>query len=59
MRAYARRHYGIDDSACVKPRVIVEHYTASNSFQSAYNTFAPERGATPSSASCPACARTT
>jgi N-acetylmuramoyl-L-alanine amidase/Zinc carboxypeptidase len=40
MRAYARRHYGIDDYRLRKPRVIVQHYTASNSFASAYNTFA-------------------
>jgi N-acetylmuramoyl-L-alanine amidase len=40
MRAYARRHYGIDDYRLRKPRVIVQHYTASNSFDSAYNTFA-------------------
>jgi len=40
MRAYADRHYGIDDHRLVRPRVIVEHYTASNSFASAFNTFA-------------------
>ena len=40
MRAYARRHYGIDDFRLRDPRLIVEHYTASNSFASAYNTFA-------------------
>ena len=40
MRAYARRHYGIDDFRLVRPRVIVQHYTASNSFRSAYETFA-------------------
>ncbi len=39
MRAYARRHYGVD-SYTFKPKVIVEHYTASNSFQSAFQTFA-------------------
>ena len=39
MRAYARRHYGID-SDVLKPKVIVEHFTASNSFQSAFQTFA-------------------
>lgn len=42
MRAYARRHYGIDDFRLRRPRVIVEHYTASNSFESAYNTFAAD-----------------
>jgi N-acetylmuramoyl-L-alanine amidase/Zinc carboxypeptidase len=40
MRAYAQRHYGIDDYRLVKPKVIVEHYTATNSFSSAWNTFA-------------------
>ena len=39
-RAYARRHYGLDTSRLTDPRVIVEHYTASDSFDSAYNTFA-------------------
>ena len=43
MRAYARRHYGIDSFTLDRPRVIVEHYTASNSFSSAYNTFARNR----------------
>jgi N-acetylmuramoyl-L-alanine amidase-like protein len=38
--AYARRHYGIDTWRLVRPRVIVEHYTASDSFSSAYSTFA-------------------
>lgn len=38
MRAYARRHYGID-SDVLRPKVIVEHYTASNSFQAAFQTF--------------------
>jgi len=40
MRSYARRHYGIDDFRLRRPRVIVQHYTASNSFNSAYQTFA-------------------
>ncbi len=42
MRAYARRHYGVDDYRLVKPRVIVEHYTATNSFSSTFNTFAQD-----------------
>ena len=42
MRAYARRHYGIDDYRLRNPRVIVEHYTATNSFASTYNTFASD-----------------
>lgn len=40
MRAYARRHYGIDDHLLREPRVIVQHYTASSSFSSAFQTFA-------------------
>ena len=41
MVQYAERHYGIR-SYVLKPRVIVEHYTASTSFSSAYNTFAAD-----------------
>ena len=40
MRAYARRHYGIDSFRLKRPRVIVQHYTASDSFGSAFDTFA-------------------
>jgi N-acetylmuramoyl-L-alanine amidase len=40
MRAYAQRHYGISSSRLVNPRVIVQHYTATSTFSSAYNTFA-------------------
>ena len=39
MRAYARRHYGLDTDV-LRPRVIVEHFTASDSFGSAFQTFA-------------------
>jgi beta-N-acetylhexosaminidase len=39
MAAYAQRHYGIDNWHLV-PHVIVEHYTASESFSSTYNYFA-------------------
>jgi N-acetylmuramoyl-L-alanine amidase-like protein/zinc carboxypeptidase len=42
MRAYARRHYGIDDYRLRHPHVIVEHYTDNDSFQATYNTFAPD-----------------
>jgi N-acetylmuramoyl-L-alanine amidase len=42
MRAYARRHYGIDDYRLRRPRVIVEHYTATDSFGSAFSTFAQD-----------------
>jgi beta-N-acetylhexosaminidase len=42
MRAYAKRHYGIDGHRLLRPRVVVEHYTASNSFSSAFDTFAAD-----------------
>ena len=38
--AYALRHYGLHTWKLTNPHVIVEHYTASNSFSSAWNTFA-------------------
>jgi N-acetylmuramoyl-L-alanine amidase len=41
MAQYAARHYGIH-SYVLHPKVIVEHYTASTSFASAYNTFAAD-----------------
>jgi N-acetylmuramoyl-L-alanine amidase len=40
MRAYARRHYGIDSFRLRDPKVIVEHYTVTDTFQAAYATFA-------------------
>jgi beta-N-acetylhexosaminidase len=40
MRAYAQRHYGVAKYRLDSPKTIVEHYTASNSFSSAFNTFA-------------------
>jgi N-acetylmuramoyl-L-alanine amidase len=39
--AYSKRHYG-ESSYVLRPRAIVEHYTASSSFSSAYNTFAAD-----------------
>ena len=42
MRAYSRRHYGIGEFRLRRPQVIVQHFTASNSFDSAYNTFAQD-----------------
>jgi beta-N-acetylhexosaminidase len=42
MRAYAKRHYGIDDYRLVKPHVIVEHFTATSSFSPVFNTFAKD-----------------
>jgi beta-N-acetylhexosaminidase len=40
MRAYARRHYGTGTAALRDPKVIVEHFTGSGTFSSAFNTFA-------------------
>jgi len=40
MRAYARRHYGLSTERLAAPKVIVQHYTASSTFSSAFNTFA-------------------
>ena len=42
MAAYAQRHYGLNTYKLTDPHVIVEHYTAGNSFSSAYNTFAQD-----------------
>ena len=42
MAAYARRHYGIDSYRLRDPKVIVEHYTVTSSFQQTFNTFAPD-----------------
>ncbi len=39
MAAYAAKHYGIH-SWRLSPKVIVEHYTAGNSFSAAWNAFA-------------------
>jgi N-acetylmuramoyl-L-alanine amidase len=38
-RAYAKRHYGTSTDR-LQPKVIVEHYTVSSTFSSAWNTFA-------------------
>jgi N-acetylmuramoyl-L-alanine amidase len=40
MAAYSERHYGIDSWRLVDPKVIVEHYTANDSFSATWNTFA-------------------
>jgi beta-N-acetylhexosaminidase len=40
MRAYSRRHYGEPVARLRQPKVIVEHYTASTTYSSAWNTFA-------------------
>jgi beta-N-acetylhexosaminidase len=39
MAAYSKRHYGDNTYLLKNPKVIVEHYTATNSFSAAYNTF--------------------
>ena len=43
MAAYSKRHYGRAEWRLVAPKVIVEHYTVSDTFASAYNAFAPDR----------------
>ena len=50
--AYAKRHYGLATYKLQGPHVIVEHYTATDSFSSVWNTFAadtpdPELGELP------------
>jgi N-acetylmuramoyl-L-alanine amidase/Zinc carboxypeptidase len=40
MRAYSHRHYGAAKAKLVDPKVIVEHYTASTTYASAFSTFA-------------------
>jgi N-acetylmuramoyl-L-alanine amidase len=40
MLAYAREHYGLETFRLVHPQVIVEHFTASSTFEPVYNTFA-------------------
>jgi N-acetylmuramoyl-L-alanine amidase len=41
--AYAERHYGIDTWRLQRPRVIVEHVTATTTLTSAWSTFAADR----------------
>jgi len=40
--AYARRHYGLDTWRLTSPKVIVEHYTASEALSSTYDYFAAD-----------------
>src|SRR5712671_3675506 len=42
MAQYAARHYGLHTWRLEHPKVVVEHYTASDSFSSAWNTFASD-----------------
>jgi beta-N-acetylhexosaminidase len=39
-RAYARRHYGLDRARLLHPHVVVIHFTGSDTYSSAHNTFA-------------------
>jgi N-acetylmuramoyl-L-alanine amidase len=50
MLGYVREHYGLDTFELVHPQVIVEHFTASNTFGPVFNTFAanqPDLGELP------------
>src|SRR5437773_881362 len=42
MRAYAQRHYGLDRFTLIHPRVIVEHFTANETYRPVFNTFAAD-----------------
>jgi N-acetyl-anhydromuramyl-L-alanine amidase AmpD len=42
MRAYALRHYGIDDYRLRRPKVIVEHIAVAGSTDAVFNIFAPD-----------------
>jgi N-acetylmuramoyl-L-alanine amidase len=42
MEAYAVRHYGLHTWRLLHPHVIVEHYTANDSFSATWNTFASD-----------------
>jgi N-acetylmuramoyl-L-alanine amidase len=42
MRAYARRHYGVDDYRLRAPKVIVEHIAVAGSTSAVFATFAPD-----------------
>lgn len=41
MRAYSRRHYGLDRAALRDPKVIVEHVAVASSYRAVRNTFVP------------------
>lgn len=42
-RAYAERHYGLNRSRLIDPKVIVIHYTVSTTYSSVFNTFNDNR----------------
>ena len=58
MADYAQRHYGIDEYRLSDPKVIVQHYTVTDSFAPVFNYFSVNQP-DPSSGSCPGSARTT
>jgi beta-N-acetylhexosaminidase len=41
MAAYSRRHYDLDSYRLREPKVIVQHYTVTDTFEQTFNTFAP------------------
>jgi N-acetylmuramoyl-L-alanine amidase len=41
MRAYSRRHYGLDRAGLKDPKVIVEHVAVAATYSAVRNTFAP------------------
>lgn len=41
MRAYSRRHYGLDRAGLKDPKVIVQHVAVAASYSAVRNTFAP------------------
>ena len=43
MRAYARRHYGINSYVLTRPKVIVEHVAVASSAAATRNAFVPDR----------------
>lgn len=45
MTRYAKRHYGINSSALTRPRVIVLHFTVSDSYRPVWNYFASNQPA--------------
>jgi N-acetylmuramoyl-L-alanine amidase len=42
MRRYAERHYGLHTFELRDPKVVVIHYTANDSFEATFNTFATD-----------------
>lgn len=43
MRAYARRHYGLDRARLRDPKVVVQHVAVTRSTRAVWRTFAPNR----------------